>query len=195
MGVSMRRVNIFAAICCALAVAIPAAGSAEPAKVLPNVEWLDFNNPKECEWSDEVRRIFATGVGFDETKNWIPAPATTDIPGISKPVTSRITVPAESPNIMSYYIDFEGRWNGLTVLGLMGIHDKDSLAGDRTGIRFAEPVGTVARKLAQAGFLVNANGGDDPQETIHFEDEALYGVSTFLGSQNGETVFLCYEIH
>ncbi|MDZ4306651.1 hypothetical protein [Allopontixanthobacter sp.] len=191
----MRRVNIVAACCGAMAAVSPAAGSAEPAKVLPNLEWLDFRSPKQCEWSDEANRVFFTGVRFDERKDYIPVPATTNIPGISNLVTSRMIVTAESPNIITYYVDFDGRWNGLTVLGLMGIHDKDSLAGDRTGIRFAEPVGTVARKLAQAGFLVNANGGDDPQETIHFEDEALYGVSTFLGSRNGETVFLCYEIH
>lgn len=176
--------------------AIPAAGDAELAKVLPDLKWLDFKNPKRCTWSDAADAIFANATGFDERKMYGTIPATVRIPGIARPVTSRITRPEKSaPGIVTYYLDFKGRWNGLTVLGLTDTFVEMSEGVDGTGIRFAEPVDVVARRLAQVGFVVNPKGGSRNQVDKRDRDGNIDGVVTYLERQKGETVFLCDEVY
>lgn len=162
---------------------------------LPTLSWLDFKNPARCTWSDAAVRVFETATGFDENRMYGTIPATTRVPGIEQPVTSRVTRPDQSvPSMVVYYLDFKGTWNGLTVLGLTNTFLEESHGVHGTGIRFAEPVSTVAERLTRAGFVVNPAGGHREQVDARDRDGNIDGVTTYLGRKNGETVFLCDEI-
>ena len=162
----------------------------------PSMGWLDFENPRRCTWSDAAMRIFDNATGFDESKMYGTIPASVRIPGVAKPVTSRITRPDRSvPSMVVYYLDFKGRWNGLTVLGLTNTFLEESHGVHGMGIRFAEPVSVVADRLLKAGFVVNPKGGPRDQIDKRDRDGNIDGVMTFLKRQNGETVFLCDEVY
>lgn len=171
------------------------AGSAQLGNVLPNLRWLDFKNPQRCAWSDAADQIFENATGFDERKKYGTIPATIRIPGIAKPVTSRITRPEKTvPGMVTYYLDFKGRWNGLTVLGLTDTFMERSDGVDGTGIRFAEPIEVVASALTRAGFVVNAKGGHREQVDKRDSYGNIDGVTTFIARHKGETVFLFDEV-
>lgn len=171
------------------------AGAKELVGIAPRLDWLNFKNAKRCQWSDEANLIFDNAVGFDERRTFPTIPATVRIPGIAKPVKSRITRPErDAPAYVTYYLDFRGRWNGLTVLGLTDSFMEESEGIDGTGIRFAEPVEVVASALTRAGFIVNPKGGNREQVDKRDSDGNIDGVTTYLARQNGETVFLCDEV-
>lgn len=161
----------------------------------PDLSWLNFKNPKRCGWSDAALRVFENGVGFDERKNYPTVPAKVSIPGIANPVTSRITRQSkEEPSIVTYYLDFKGNWNGLSVLGMTDTFFEESHGVHGKGIRFAEPVDVVARKLTALGFVVNPKGGNRDQVEKRDAYGNFDGITTYIGRKKGETVFLCDEV-
>lgn len=161
----------------------------------PDLSWLNFKNPKRCGWSDAALRIFENGVGFDERKNYPTIPAKVSIPGIASPVISRITRPMkEEPSIVTYYLDFKGSWNGLSVVGMTDTFFEESHGVHGKGIRFAEPLDVVARKLTALGFVVNSKGGNRDQVEKRDAYGNFDGITTYLGRKNSETVFLCDEV-
>lgn len=172
---------------------------------LPQLNWLAFSNPKTCEWSAAAENVLRGAYTFDDKRMTnITVPATTRLPGTGEAVKGQVSWPSgRNSNHVRIDVDFKGSWNGLTVLGLTDefLEESDGLWGK--GIRFAEPVGVVAQKLAQSGFVVNADGSEreqvDQVETTRFPDERgrmrtyrnINGVVTSVSKRNGETVFLC----
>lgn len=174
---------------------------------LPNLSWIKFDNRKRCHWGAQVNNVLNNAIGFDDRKMYPTIPAQVKVPGIAKPVTSRITRPEKSaPEFVQYFVDFKGQWNGLTVLGLTDVLLEESEGVNGRGIRFAEPVDVVARKLQQLGFVVNPKGGTreqvDKVDLHDWVDERgrkqqsrnIDGVITTIERQNGETVFTCDEV-
>jgi hypothetical protein len=183
------------------------AGTQELANIAPRLDWLNFKNPARCEWSEAAYKIFENSVGFDERKARPTVPATVQIPGSGNSVRSRISRPErDAPEYVVIDVDFKGRWNGLTVLGLTDaiLEESDGVWGK--GIRFAEPVETVSRRLSSAGFVVNANGSRREQadrvENVRYTDERgqiqtvrqIDGAVTSIERRGGETVFFCNEV-
>ena len=171
-----------------------------------NLRWLNFDDPAQCEWSAEALRVLEGSYRFDDDRMTnITVPATTRLPGGGGNVTGRVSWPSgRNSNHVQIDVDFTGSWNGLTVVGLTDafLEESDGLFGK--GIRFAEPVSEVARKLRRAGFVVNLDGSHreqvDEVETNRFEGKVyrnINGVVTSITRQGDETVFLCnyvYEI-
>lgn len=172
------------------------AGKAQLANALPNLSWLDFANPKRCGWSRQAAEILKNSVGFDDRKMYPTIPAKVRIPGVAKPVTSRVRRPDKSaPMLVEVTIDFEGRWNGLTVQGLTHSFLEESHGLDATGIRFTEPVATVTKKLSQLGFVVNQAGKTRQQVDKRDGYGNIDGVITKVERKGGETVFFCDEVY
>ena len=173
----------------------PGAGQSELARALPQMGWLDFRKPKRCGWSAQSQKIIRESVGFDDSKNYPTVPAKVRVPGVPHWVTSRIVRPnGYTDNQVRVFIDFKGSWNGLTVLGLTHSFLEESEGLDATGIRFQEPVATVARKLAGLGYPVNANGS--AREIVDKRDGYgnIDGVITSVDREKGETIFYCDEV-
>lgn len=183
------------------------AGEEELANIAPRLDWLNFQNPKRCEWSEEAYRIFRNAAGFDERRARPTVPAMVRIPGMNNPVRSRVSRPErDAPEYVVIDVDFKGRWNGLTVLGLTDsiLEESDGVWGK--GIRFAEPVEVVARRLSSTGFVANANGSRREQadrvENVRYADDRgqiqtmrqIDGIVTSIERMNGETVFLCNQV-
>jgi hypothetical protein len=185
------------------------ATNATVAAMGPKLDWLDFANAKTCQFSDAATNVLDGASRFDQkrrSRNTVPA--SVRVPGIAKPVRGRVVRPdASSPSYVEVYVDFTGRWNGLSVLGMQDafIEESDGVFG--TGIRFREPVGTVASRLAAAGFVVNRDGSTRIQEkraeNVRYTDErgrirtqrVIDGVVTSIERRGGETVFLCNEVY
>ena len=178
-----------------------------PGTGLPELKWLDFKNPARCGWSDAAMAVIEGSFGFDDRRNLPTVPATVRVPGIGKSVTGRIVRPGgNSSNEIDIYSDFRGRWNGLTVLGLRYSFLEESEGYQATGIRFAEPVAVVTRKLREKGFVVNLDGSMreqvDKVDSFDWTDNRgrkqtsrnIDGVITSVASKNGETMFLCDEV-
>lgn len=176
---------------------------------LPQLNWLKFSNAKTCEWSATAENVLSGAYTFDDKRMTnITVPATTKLPGSGKPVRGRVSWPSgKKSNHVRINVDFKGRWNGLTVLGLTDefLEESDGLWGK--GIRFAEPVDVVARALAKNGFVVNADGSEreqaDEVDTVRLPDERgrmttyrnINGVLTSVTRRDGETVFLCNYVY
>jgi hypothetical protein len=174
---------------------------------LPQLSWLDFDNPKRCQWSQTAYDVVGGAMRNDETTNYSTRPATTRVPGIAGTVTGRISRPArDAPSYVVIDVDFRGRWNGLTVVGLTDSLLEESHGVYGKGIRFAEPVREVAAALSRAGFVVNADGSVreqvDKELKFPYVDERgrkqvarnIDGVETSITRKGGETVFLCNEM-
>ncbi|MXO90735.1 hypothetical protein [Pontixanthobacter aquaemixtae] len=187
--------------------ATPGATEGQLASVAPQLKWLDFKNPKRCTWSDAAQKVLQNSYAFDDRRNLPTIPAKVRVPGVKNWVTSRIIRPGgNSSNEIDIYTDFKGNWNGLTVLGLRYSFLEESDGYQATGIRFAEPVKTVAARLAASGFVVNADGSYreqvDKVDTFKYRDERgrqqtsrnIDGVITSVARKNGETLFLCDEV-
>lgn len=187
-------------------IAAAAPGEADLANVVPELNWLDFTNPKRCGWSGASNDVIAGAWRFDDETFRI-YPATVEAPGIEQPVTGRISRPErDAPNYVVVDVDFKGRWNGLTVLGLQDAFLEESHGVYGRAIRFVEPVDQVARILSQQGFVVNADGSErrqvDRVERMRYVDEngrqqvaeSIDGVVTSIERVNGETVFFCNEM-
>lgn len=166
------------------------------------LRWLNFENPARCTWSREAERVMQGSYRFDDRRMTnITVPATTRLPGGQR-VTGRVSWPSgRNSNHVQIDVDFRGTWNGLTVLGMTDsfLEESDGLFGK--GIRFAEPVGEVARALRNAGFVVNLDGSEreqaDEVETTRFEGKVyrnINGIRTSITRKGGETVFLCNEV-
>ena len=123
--------------------------------------WLDFTNPRRCQWSRQAADVISGSMRFDE-RGERPIGQRVRVPGVSQPVMGRVSRP-DRDGITWKSVDFRGQWNGLTVLGLTDGFFERSHGVDATGIRFAEPVETVARKLSAQGFVVNADGSERRQ--------------------------------
>ena len=185
------------------------AGTQELANIAPRLDWLNFANPKRCTWSDAASQVISGAFTFDDRRMTnITVPATTRIPGTGQQVRGRVSWPSgKSSNHVQIDIDFPGRWNGLTVVGLTDafLEESDGLWG--RGIRFSEPVEVVSRRLAAAGFLVNPDGSDreqaDEVENFTMEDNNgrlqkyrnINGVVTSVTRVGNETVFLCNYVY
>ena len=168
-----------------------------------DLRWLDFDNPAKCAWSQQAQSVMEGSYRFDDNRMTnITVPATTRLPGGGQAVTGRVSWPSgRNSNHVQIDIDFRGKWNGLTVLGLTDafLEESDGLFGK--GIRFAEPVSEVARALRNAGFVVNLDGSEreqaDEVETSRYEGKVyrnINGVRTSIARQGGETVFLCNQV-
>lgn len=171
------------------------AGTQELANIPPRLDWLNFANPKRCTWSEQAVTVIGGSYGFNDKLNYPTVPAKVRVPGFDHPITSRIVRPGgRTSNEIDVYVDFKGRWNGLTVLGLRYSFLEESDGYQATGIRFAEPVRTVAARLAATGFVVNADGS--PREQVAKRDSYgnIDGVTTSVADKNGETLFLCDEV-
>jgi hypothetical protein len=173
---------------------LPSAGEKQFASALPNLKWLDFVNPRRCTWSKAADDVFANSVAFDDRRQNPTVPTKVRVPGIRQWVTSRVKRPYREYNQVDVYVDFKGRWNGLTVLGLTYSALEESEGLDFHAIRFAEPVATVARVLANKGFVVNADGSDREQVSKRDADGNIDGVITSVARQGNETVFGCDEV-
>lgn len=187
---------------------LPGEDTARLAQALgPQLDWLDFADAGRCRWSRSARDVLNGAYRLDETTNFSAAPATVRVPGINQPVRGRLTRPEpDAPNYVQVFVDFRGRWNGLTVLGLTDAFLEESHGVYGTGIRFAEPVETVAARLSELGFVVNPDGSErrqvDDVLRSEFVDgngrrqvfEDIDGVITTISRDNGETVFLCNEV-
>lgn len=174
-----------------------AAGEAELSNRLPNLSWLAFKNPKRCHWSDAAQNVLQNSMAFDDSRNMFPTvPANVRVPGVERPVRSRVERPdKEYQDIVHVSVDFKGRWNGLTVLGLthLFLEESDGLQG--TGIRFAEPLDEVVGVLLRNGFVVNRDGSTREQIDKRDRDGNIDGVITVVERKNGETVFYCDEVY
>lgn len=173
---------------------IPSAGGKQFANVLPNLNWLDFTNPKRCRWSQASQKIMGDSFGYDAKKEHPVVPAKVRVPGINRWITSRIARPKNMDGVVEVYTDFKGRWHGLTVLGLKSGTMEESDGYQETSIRFAEPVAVVARKLASMGFVVNANGSAREQVDKKDGYGNIDGVITSITRVRAETVFSCDEV-
>ena len=174
-----------------------AAGETELSNRLPNLGWLDFTNPKRCRWSEAAQNVLSNSVAFDDSRNMYPTiPANVRIPGQSGTVKSRLTRPDKDyPEVVEIFVDFKGRWNGLTVLGLSTMFLEESDGLDGTAVRFAEPVGQVVEVLMRNGFVVNRDGSTREQIDKRDRDGNIDGVVTVVERKNGETMFYCDEVY
>lgn len=171
------------------------AGTQELANIAPRLDWLNFANPKRCTWSEQAMTVIGGSYGFDDKLNYPTVPAKVRVPGFDRPITSRIVRPGgRTSNEIDVYVDFKGRWNGLTVLGLRYSFLEESDGYQATGIRFSEPVKTVAARLGASGFVVNADGSTREQVAKRDSYGNIDGVTTSVTSKNGETLFLCDEV-
>ncbi|MGI9376245.1 MAG: hypothetical protein ACR2PC_09135 [Tsuneonella suprasediminis] len=123
----------------------------------PKLTWLDFKNPKRCEWGPLAFKPFVNSVrATGKNGAWRAYP--TRIPGISKPAGIRI-IRNERVQNEPFEYDFEGRWNGLNVVGLrQGSMQGYPFKYSGTAIRFSDPVSVVVRRLASLGFPVKPDG-------------------------------------
>ena len=185
----------------------PAEGQAL-AGVLPRLDWLNFSNPAKCGWSEAAIEVMEGAWRFDGRRARPMVPATVRVPGQQSPVTGRVVRPdRQAPNYAVLNVDFQGRWNGLKVLGLTDavLEESDGVFGK--GIRFSDPVATVAARLREAGFAVSVDGSDrvqaDHSESVRYADEngriqtqvLIDGTLTSIERRDGETVFLCNEVY
>lgn len=102
---------------------------------------------------------------------------------------------------LDVYVDFEGRWNGLEVLGLTRTFIERSDSMNAFGLRFREPVAEVVARLRAAGFPVNADGSmrESVKRTVQRRGsdsfETYDGAITKVFRLNGETIFQCDRIY
>ena len=157
-----------------------------------DLTWLDFTNPRRCQWSRQAADVISGSMRFDESGDR-PIAQRVRVPGVSQPVLGRIDRFDEN-GITWKSVDFRGQWNGLTVLGLTDGFFERSHGVDATGIRFAEPVETVARRLSAQGFVVNADGSARRQIDKRGQYGDFDGVLTRIERKDGETIFFCNEI-
>jgi len=157
-----------------------------------DLRWLDFTNPRRCQWSRQAADVISGTMRFDE-RGERPIGQRVRVPGVSQPVMGRVSRP-DRDGITWKSVDFRGQWNGLTVLGLTDGFFERSHGVDATGIRFAEPVETVARKLSAQGFVVNADGSERRQIDKRGQYGDFDGVLTRIERKDGETIFFCNEI-
>ncbi|MEW4447518.1 hypothetical protein [Qipengyuania sp. JC766] len=172
---------------------------------LPSFGWLDFKNPRRCQFSDGWQRFMEGSYSFDP-KSYLTVPATTTVPGTQTRTTGRIVRPEkEWESVVRVEADARGRWNGLTVLGAFTTFVEESHGVWGDGIRFAEPVDVVARRLTALGFVVNPDGSErrqvDKVEKIPYMEggvrkvaENIDGVITRIERHDGATYFFCDEI-
>lgn len=172
----------------------------------PDLSWLDFKNPGRCQYGDGWRKLMEDSMSYDErTNNMVPSTAT--IPGTSTRVKSRfVSLNRSYGDEIRVETDFKGQWQGLTVLGtfLTFIQASDGFWGD--GIRFAEPVDVVAKRLSELGFVVNLDGSERQQVDKVLRSrftgpsgrteiaEDIDGVITQIVRKNGQTYFYCDEV-
>ncbi|MBD3728806.1 MAG: hypothetical protein IE933_03795 [Sphingomonadales bacterium] len=178
----------------AYASSVPSAGGKQLANAQPELKWLDFPNPRRCRWSKSAQDVFDKATGYDERRQNPVVPAKLRVPGVNQWVTSRVARPHPEWNQVDIYVDFKGRWNGLTVVGVMysGLEESEGL--DYHAIRFAEPVEKVAKVLAGKGFVVNVNGKDRQQVDKRDADGNIDGVITSVTRRGKETWFGCDEV-
>lgn len=161
----------------------------DPLAALPELsDALTFKNPRNCEWGAAAERIFESATSFGN--DYVTRPGTVNVPGIEQPVTARLTRPySDSPDYIETFLDFEGQWLGLKVVGLnqAGIEEGD-LAG--RSIRFDEPVQKVAEAMSSAGFDVNADG-TVRDRTISSGEHENTVATTKIDLIDGVAVFSC----
>ena len=170
-----------------------------------NLAWLDFVDPAMCEWNSDADAVFSDSIRFNSAGTRA-LPNTVRVRGFSAPVTSRLErVNRNRATELDVYVDFEGRWNGLQVLGLTRTFIERSDFVNSFGLRFREPVREVAARLAASGFLVNADGSTRDSSKRRVERwagpdgggsvEVIDGAITRIFRRGGETVFLCDRVY
>ncbi len=104
-----------------------------------------------------------------------------EVPTTDMTVTSRIIAPEGGDGLWRVRLDFEGRWEGLQVLGLG--KDRSPVTFDLKPIvnkmYFAEPVPVVAKKLAELGIDVNPDGSPKILSQLPAENYPAEGGDTF----------------
>lgn len=166
--------------------------SKRPSAALPDLSrLLTFADAKRCTRSHAANQLLDDMVNFDATE---PRPATVRVPGIAKPVRSRLTrLHGDSEGQVDAELDFKGQWLGLTVLGLSDTFTPES-DGAEIALRFAEPVSVVAPTLRRAGFLVDPTGKDVDQivkDKDDSQEEVEVYTSVFANPKAAETLFTC----
>lgn len=166
----------------------------------PDLSWLNFKNPKRCEWGDDAWLPFVNSVRVTRSGGpWQAFP--TKLPDTGQEVGVRI-IRNEPVQNEPFEYDFEGRWNGLRVVGLRS----GSMKGypfkySGTAMRFRDPVSVVAPKLADLGFPVNADGSLFLQEKPRRERYSgpdgsgvatvVDTLATWVVRRGDETYFFC----
>lgn len=168
---------------------------------LPNLSWLDFKDPKRCQWGNNAWPASLTNATTwnQGRMKWDIHPAR--VPNVEKPVGVRVLNPKPTgPTIFEY--DFEGNWNGLHVTGLRsGTITGYPFEYSGTAIRFREPVDVVAARLAALGFPVNRDGSlylvEKPRRERYSGPDGS-GVATVVDTlatwvlrRGNETYFFC----
>ncbi|MGP1352183.1 MAG: hypothetical protein ACTS1Z_02575 [Parasphingopyxis sp.] len=162
---------------------------------LPDLDdFLNFADPRTCEYSESFTSAMATVFEMNDDPNAAPiaGPGSVTIPGIAEPVPTQMARPYAdegSPEVIEYQLDFEGRWLGLHVVGYEDAMIEESCCIWASGIRFDEPVERVTEALIEAGYPVNADGSE--RETP-MEDAAR--AVTEVRENDGVTVFYCNQV-
>lgn len=126
-----------------------------------------------------------------------------EVPTTDLDYTIRILPPENEDGLWKVRLDFEGQWEGLQVLGVG--HDTSpvtfDLKPDITKMYFAEPVPVVAKKLAELGIDVNADGSPKVLSKLPGKGYPAKGSDTFdwhgqvtmVREDEGRTAFMMRE--
>lgn len=170
----------------------PAAAGGGPSDALPDLSGLlDFAAARDCDWSEEAYRVFEEASVFGD--DYVSRPGTVTIAGLDAPVTARLERPYDdAPDFVQVYLDFEGRWLGLRVVGLADAFIEEGDGVWSKGIRFDAPVSEVAAALSAAGFDVSADGSQRERE-ISSENGDRMVMASAVVREGDETLFLCNQ--
>ncbi|MGP1281888.1 MAG: hypothetical protein ACTS1X_02830 [Parasphingopyxis sp.] len=162
---------------------------------LPDLgDFLNFADPATCEFSESFTSAMATAFEMNDDPNAAPiaGPGSVTIPGIAEPVPTQMARPYAdegTPEYIEYWLDFDGRWLGLHVVGYEDGMLEESCCVWASGIRFDEPVERVTAALIEAGYPVNADGSE---REIPIDDATR--TVTEVRQNDGVTVFYCNQV-